>query len=206
MKIHISFNITPLVDALKIAALVEEYCDAFEVGPILLMQHGVKAVEAFKQQFPGSPVVCDTNIAEFEKEMVAMAVQAGADWVTVLAGAGANTIHNTCMSAHHEGKKVMVDFIDAATAGQIAVDAKALGADALVVHNTANSSYTLLDNWDMVKGNTTLPVFICTHVHRGNINELIRLDPAGIIAGHAITLAQDPKAEAEYFYNLVKNR
>ncbi len=100
----------------------------------------------------------------------------------------------------------MVDFIDAATAGQIAADAKALGVDALVVHNTAGSNYTLLDNWDMVKGNTTLPVFICTNVTRINLQELIKLDPAGIVVGHAITLAEDPRSEAEYFYNAIKNR
>ena len=206
MKLHISFNIMDLTQAVTVAEEVEEFCDAFEVGPVLLIQHGIKAVEAFRKKFPQKVIICDTNIAEFEKELVALAAQAGSDWVTVLAGAGANTIHNTCTSAHRANKKVMVDFVDAATAGQIAVDAKSLGVDALVVHNTASSSYALMDNWDMVKGNTTLPVFISTHVNRENINELIRLDPTGIFIGSAITQAEKPAEEARYFYEIIKQR
>ena len=206
MKLHISFNVMDLTQAVDVASQTEDLCDAFEVGPILLMKYGTQAIHEFRKKFPQKIIICDTNIAEFETEIVSIASQAGGDWVTVLAGAGANTIHNTCVSAHNLGKKVMVDFIDAATAGQIAVDAKSLGADALVVHNTTSSPYTLLDNWDMVKGNTTLPVFICTHVNRNNINELIRLDPAGISIGHAITIANDPRAEAQFFYDIIRER
>jgi 3-hexulose-6-phosphate synthase len=196
MKLHIS-----------LAKNVEDFCDAFEIGPVLLMQYGINAIKEFRTAFPQKTIICDSNITEFEKEMVALASQAGADWVTALAGAGTNTIHNTCSSAHSAGKKVMIDFIDAASAGQIAADAKSFGADALVVHNHPDANpYALLDRWDMVKGNTTLPVFISTNVTRANLNDLIKLDPAGIIVGHAVTLAENPREEAEYFYNIIKNK
>lgn len=207
MKVHISFNTSDLTEALNLAKDVEDFCDAFEIGPVTLMQYGMEAIKKFRQQFPQKKLICDSNITEFEKELVTMASEAGADWVTVLASAGINTIHNTCSSAHSAGKKVMLDFIDVASAGQIAADAKSFGIDALVVHNSNDANpYALLDRWDMIKGNTTLPVFISTHITRANLNELIKLDPAGFIIGHAITLAENPRQEAQYFYNIIKNQ
>lgn len=208
MKLHISFNLTNLDKALATAKDVEDFCDAFEIGPVMLLQHGVHAIKEFRTAFPQKTLLCDCNITEFEKEIVAMMAQAGADWITALAGAGTNTIHNTCTSAHNAGKKVMVDFIDVASAGQIAADAKAFGVDALVVHNNVNDAnpYALLDRWDMVKGNTTLPVFIATNISRVNLDELIKLDPAGLIIGRAIIAAENPREEARYFYDIIKNK
>lgn len=207
MKLHISFNLTNLQEALTTAKDVEDFCDAFEIGPVTLMQNGMQAIKEFRTTFPQKTIICDCNITEFEKEIVALASQAGCDWVTALAGAGTNTIHNTCTSAHNAGKKVMVDFIDVSSAGQIAADAKAFGVDALVVHNSNDANpYALLDRWDMIKGNTTLPVFIGTNITRVNLDQLIKLDPAGLIIGRAITFAENPREEAAYFYNIIKNK
>ena len=207
MKLHISFNLSHLDQAVAIAHDVDDFCDAFEIGPVTLMHHGINAITTFRSHFPQKTLIADCNITEFEKEIVALMAQAGADWVTALAGAGTNTIHNTCTSAHNAGKKVMVDFIDVSSAGQIAADAKAFGVDALVVHNSVDANpYALLDRWDMVKGNTTLPVFMCTNITRENLNELIKLDPAGLIIGRSITLAENPREEAKYFYDIIKSR
>ena len=206
MKLHISFNLMKLEQACTIAQEVEEFCDAFEIGPVLLAHYGVQAITTFRKQFPEKTLICDTNIAEFEKEIVALTAQAGGDWITVLAGAGTNTIHNSCISAHNAGKKVMIDLIDAPAAGQISVDAKSFGADALIVHNTETNPYAFLDRWDMVKGNTTLPVFIGTHITRDSIQEMVNLDPAVIIIGNAITEAKQPAQEAKYFYDIVRQR
>lgn len=206
MKLFISFNLLDLDKALIIAHEVRDYCDAFEIGPVLLVQYGASALQRFRNEFPQKTIMADTNIAEFEKEYVEIATKSGADWVTVLAGSSNNTIHNTCSAAHSAGKKVMLDLIDTLSAGQSAVDAKAFGLDALIMHNTeTNNPFTLIDRWDLVRGNTTLPIFICNYVDRNNIGELIKLDPAGIIIGRAITHSANPREEANHFYNIIKN-
>ena len=206
MKLFISFNLLDLNKALTIAHEVNNYCDAFEIGPVLLAQYGAQGIQKFRAEFPHKIIMADTNIAEFEKEYVEIAARSGADWVTVLAGASNNTIHNTCSAAHSAGKKVMLDLIDTLSAGQSAVDAQAFGLDALIVHNTeTNNPFMLIDRWDLVRGNTKLPIFICNYVDRNNIGQLIKLDPAGIIIGRAITHAADPRHEANHFYNIIKN-
>ena len=190
----------------SLAEQVEKFCDGFEIGPVLIAHYGMQALHTLRKKFPEKVIIADTNIAEFEKEIVALAAQAGADWVSVLAGAGNNVIHNSCMSAHHAGKKVIIDLIDMPSAGQISVDAKALGGDALIVHNTEKNPYAFLDHWDMVKGNTKLPVFIGTHITRASIHEMMHLDPAGIVIGDAITHAEQPHEEARYFYDSIRQR
>lgn len=205
MKLCISFNLLDLDKAVAMGHDVYEYCDAFEIGSVILAQYGAHAIQQFRKEFPQKTLMADTNIAEFEKEHVTIAVNAGSDWVSVLAGTSNNTIHNTCSSAHNAGKKVALDLLDALSAGQSAVDAKSFGVDALIMHNTeSNNPYALIDRWDLVRGNTTLPIFICNYVDRNNINDLIKLDPMGIIIGRAITHAENPIEEARYFYNLIK--
>lgn len=206
MKLHISFNLIDLEKSCSIAQDVNEFCDAFEIGPVLFAHYGIHAIRKFRSTFPEKIIICDTNIVEFEKEIVALMTKSGCDWITVLAGASTNVIHNSCMSAHNAGKRVMIDLIDLPSAGQISVDAKSLGADALIVHNTETNPYAFLDRWDMVKGNTTLPVFISTHITRESIQEMVNLDPAGIVIGDAITQAEKPREEAKYFYEIINKR
>lgn len=207
MKLQISFNLMDLDKAVSIAKDVKEYCDAFEVGSLLISQYGMDAVREFRKHFPDKLIVCDNKVVEHEKEMIEVAAQAGSNWVTVLAGADNNVIHNACNAAHNLGKKVMLNLIDSSSFGQTALEAQTLGADALLLHRITdeNSQNVFLDRWDMVKGNTKLPIFISTHITRENINEIISINPDGIVIGYAITRSDNPKETAEYFYKLINS-
>lgn len=205
MKLTISFNLLNLKEALSLAKQVEQHCNAFEVGSLLITQYGMEALTQFRKKFPEKVIFADTKIVEHEKEMVTLAKEAGCNWVTVLAGADNNIIHNTCNIAHQKGVKVLLDLIDSNSFGQNALEAERLGADAILFHKITdeNSPHIFLDQWDMVKGNTNLPVYIAAHTTRENIHEIMKNNPEGIVIGYAITHAENPKEEALYFYNLI---
>ena len=112
MKLQIAFDLTDLENALTIAQSIQNYADIFEVGSLLIHKYGIQAVTRFKQQFPNKIIVADIKLVDRAKETVIMAADAGADWVTVLAGAKQSTIHNACNAAHERGKKIMLIFID----------------------------------------------------------------------------------------------
>ena len=78
--------------------------------------------------------MADAKIIDRSKDAVTLFAQAGADWITVMAGAGPTTIHTACTVAHEQGKKIMLDLADASSLGQSALEAKSFGADALVFH------------------------------------------------------------------------
>ena len=200
MKLQIAFDLADLDKALSLAEATQHSSDIMEVGSLLIYKHGVLAVERFKNYFPHKIVLADAKILDRSKDVVTLFAQAGADWITVMAGANKSTVHTACTTAHELGKKIILDLLDASSLGQSALEAKSLGVDALIIHKTPeDDQVTFADRWEMVKGNTTLPIFILPWITRDTLPDIISLKPAGLIIGPAITQAQDPQQEAAYY-------
>lgn len=208
MRLQVSFDTHDLEKALAIAEQVKNYADIFEVGTILIYKHGVKAVERFKNTFPQKTILADCKIADRGKEAVAQFVASGADWITVMSGTGKDVIHAACSAAENANIKVMLDLLDACSLGQSALDAKNLGASALLFHqpHDERDGLTFLDKWDMVKGNSTLPIFVSAKIKRDTIEAILNVHPDGIVIGRSIVEAENPEAEAQYFYELLSRQ
>ena len=204
MKLQIAFDITDLDKAIELAKKVEEQSDILEIGTLLIYKNGIKAVERFRETFPKKTLLADTKIIDRGKEAVAIMASAGADWVTVMAGTGKEVIHSASAMAHQCNIKVMLDLVDSSSLGQSALDAKNLGADALLFHQAYDEkdALILLDKWDMVRGNTPLPIFVSAKINRSTIFNILNIKPDGIIVGKSIIDADDPAQEAQFFYDL----
>lgn len=205
MKLQISFDLVDLDKALAIAVEVAQYADIIEVGTILIYQHGTTAVSRFKEAFPDKVILADTKIVDRGKEVAELFAQAGANWITVMAGTSAHVIHATTTAAHNANVKVMLDLIDSDSVGQSALEAKNLGVDALLFHQpySETESLVFLDKWDMIKGNTNVPIFVSAKINRDNVDKIAALHPDVIIVGLTITEAEDSAQEAAYFAALV---
>jgi 3-keto-L-gulonate-6-phosphate decarboxylase len=206
MNLQISFDVTDLEKALSTAQKIANSCDSIELGTVLIHKYGIKAVEEFKKTFPNKPILADTKIIDRGKLVATVFAEAGADWITVMAGTGNNVIHSVCTTAHNMGTKVMLDLLDAKSAGQSAMEAKNLGIDALFFHKPHDEQDELvfLDDWEMVKENTELPIYVSAKIKRDNIDSMLTLKPAGIVVGTSIITNDNPAQEAQFYYNLVK--
>lgn len=204
MKLQIAFDISDLDQAVSLAQQVAEQCDILEVGTLLLYKYGAPAIERFKKEFPQKTILADAKIIDRGKEAVATMASAGADWVTVMAGTGKEVIHSASTMAHQCNVKVMLDLVDASSLGQSALDAKNLGADALLFHQAYDEkdAFILLDKWEMVRGNTSLPIFISAKITRSTIFNILNIKPDGIVIGKSIIDADNPLQEAAFFYDL----
>lgn len=204
MKLQIAFDMVDLDHALEIAKKVAEYCDILEIGTILIYKYGVHAIERFRQEFPKKILFADTKIIDRGKEAVSLMASAGADWISVMAGTGKEVIHTASTTAHQNNLKVTLDLVDSSSIGQTALDAKNLGADSLLFHQAYDEkdALILLDKWEMVRGNTNLPIFVSAKITRNTIFNILSINPDGIIIGKSITDAENPTQEAEFFYNL----
>jgi 3-keto-L-gulonate-6-phosphate decarboxylase len=122
-----------------------------------------------------------------------------------MAGTSPHVIHATTTAAHNENVKVMLDLIDSNSIGQSALEAKNLGADALLFHQpySETESLVFLDKWDMIKGNSRLPIFVSAKINRENVDKIVALNPDTIIVGLGITDATHSAQEAHYFAQLV---
>lgn len=204
MKLHISFNTTNLHLALSKAQQVAEYADALEIGPLLLLNNGINAVEQFRTTFPQKTLLVDTKIVDHGKEIIALLAPLEIDWISLMAGTASTMIHATCSAASANKTKVMLDLLDSGSLAQSALEAKSLGADAIKFQQPYDlqDSFAFLDKWEMIKGNSSLPVFISAKITRENISAIADLKPHGIVVGSAIIEAVNPAEEARYFYEV----
>ncbi len=203
MKLQVSFDIIELDKALKSASDLQHVVDIFEIGSLLLYKYGETAIKEFRTALPQKTILADVKIADRGSQATKLCVQAGADWVTVLAGTNRNVIHTTCTTAHDLGKKVMLDLLDTCSLGQSALEAESLGADALLFHRPAaeREQAISMEQWDMVRGNTKLPIFISAHVTRETIENVFQLKPGGIVMGKSAVEANID--EVKYLSSLI---
>lgn len=204
MKLQISFDMHDLDKALAIGDEISNYADILEVGTLLLYKHGIKAIEKFREAFPKKIILVDSKIVDRGKETVTLLSQAGANWITVMAGTGKDVIHNACTTADKFNVQVMLDLLDSSSLGQSALEAKNLGASALLFHqpHDEQESLTFLDKWDMVKGNTPLPIFVSGKIRRETVEQILSVKPSGLVIGKSIVEAENPSQEAQFFYDL----
>ena len=204
MKLQIAFDITDLDTAIDVAKQVAEYSDILEIGTLLIYKNGTKAIERFRETFPKKTLLADTKIIDRGKEAVATMASAGADWVTVMAGTGKEVIHSAAAMAHQCNIKVMLDLVDSSSLGQSALEAKNLGASALLFHQAYDEkdALILLDKWEMVRGNSPLPIFVSAKINRSTIFNIMNIKPDGIVVGKSIIDADNPTEEAQFFYEL----
>lgn len=203
MKLQISFDSLDIEENLAVAKQVAQYSDILEIGTLPIFKYGAAIVERFREEFPKKILFVDTKIVDRGRDATSIFSQAGADWVSVVAGTSREVIHGACSKAHDLGKKVALDLIDAGAPGQEALEAKSLGVDALLFHQPYDKGESLifLEEWEMVRGNTTLPIFVSAKITRETIDQILTIKPDGIIIGKAIMDSSDPAAEAKFFYD-----
>lgn len=203
MKLQISFDLTDLDKSIAIAKSIAPYTSIFEIGSLLLYRYGTHAVETFRSTFPDKIIFVDAKILDRAQEAVHTLAHAGADWITVMAGTTPQVIHAAATTAHELGVTIMLDLLDSPSLGQSALEAKSYGIDALLFHkphDDQESSLTFLDKWDIVRGNTQLPIFISGKISRDLLDKILDLRPDGIIVGKSIIDAENPMQEAQFFY------
>lgn len=205
MKLQISFDLTDLDKALEIAEQVVNQCDILEISTLLLYKYGLEAVTQFRAKFPQKKLLVDTKLVDCSKSLIPLLAQAGANWITVLAGSSKEAIHTLCKEASKYNIKVLLDLVDASYTAQAAMEAKNLGAHALLFHQSYSqeSSLTFIDSWEMVKGNASLPIFMSAEITRENFEGMVSLKPYAMIIGKSIIESANPAQEAHYYYNVL---
>ena len=207
MKFQISFDIPDLQKSLEIGSQITDYASSLEIGSILIFKHGITAVEQFRQAFPDKTILVDSKILDRAKEATNLFCNAGANWITVMAGTSKSVIHSAGTTAHANNAKVMLDLLDSSSVGQSALEAQSLEVDALLLHTPFDEGESLLflDEWDMVRGNTSLPIYVSGHITKNIIDKILEIKPDGIIIGKEIIESDNPAEAAKFFYDKIHN-
>lgn len=90
--LQMALDNTDIETALSHVERVADQLDVIEVGTILAFGHGVESVKILREKYPNHILVCDMKITDASAILSKLAMQAGANWLTVSAAAHIETI------------------------------------------------------------------------------------------------------------------
>ncbi len=210
-KLQIALDLTDLPTALAPLNKAIDEIDVIECGTVLLLCEGLRAVREIRALYPTKPILADIRIAEAGQLLSKLAFEAGASLVSVVAGASLTTIKQVCEVAKTHNGEVQVELADDWYDAQRAKQWRTLGVEHVIVKRSRDRESSGDLSWkdSDLERITELHNMGFTVTITGGIkaNELTNFanSPVGIvIAGRALTAADDPKAAAQQFQQIFK--
>lgn len=199
-NLQIALDHNDLESALADVMNVGDIVDILEVGTILCLQEGQKAIRCIRSMFPEKKVVADTKCADAGGTVAKNVTDAGADWMTVICCATIPTM----IAAAKEVKELQVELYGDWTYEQaqkwldvgISQAIYHQSRDALLAGETwgekdLNRVKKLIDMGFRVSVTGGLDV--------GTLKLFEGVDVYTFITGRGITAAEDPKQAAKDF-------
>ncbi len=115
--LQVALDNQTLASAYETTRLIAEEVDIIEVGTILCVGEGVRAVRDLKALYPHKIVLADAKIADAGKILSRMCFEANADWVTVICCADINTAKGALDVAKEFNGDVQIELTGFWTAG-----------------------------------------------------------------------------------------
>jgi len=108
--LQIALDATDIKTALSSVEHIAEYVDVIEVGTILAFAHGVSSVKILREKYPNHILVCDMKITDASAILTRLALEAGANWVTVSAAAHIETIRAAKKVTDQYGGEIQIEL------------------------------------------------------------------------------------------------
>ena len=189
-----------VIDLEDVPALLEKtlsYVDLVEVGTPMIKRYGIDAVRQARALSPNKRIVADLKTMDAGAWEAALAFDAGADVMTVLACASDATINAALGVARARGRQVVADLIGVLDKPARAVQLAALGVDYIGVHTStddqAHGANPLADLAAVAQVVDT-PLVVAGGISLHTVGPILAYRPKIVIVGSAVTTAADPGA------------
>ena len=194
---QIAFDNVTSVVAADLASRMGDDLDWAEAGTPLIASEGMAAVRAQSMAVAGKRVVADLKIIDSGKQLVTLALDAGANVVTVLGCADDVVIREVVTTAHARGALVAADLLGLDDEIGRAHELAFLEVDYLTVHASAanESGRARIIPFNLIailNEHVGLPVIVAGGVDHANMAQVLACNPAVVVAGSAVLKANDP--------------
>ncbi|MBI5723712.1 MAG: orotidine 5'-phosphate decarboxylase [Planctomycetes bacterium] len=200
VKLQVALDFVELPRALKVAGLAAAGgADYIEAGTPLIKSEGLDAVRKLREMFPRHVIVADLKTMDAGRIEAEAAAKAGANVITVLAGASEATIRECVEAGRHYGLQVAVDLLGCADPAGFAAKAGELGVAWLDVHCPIDAQMQGKDPLDLlrqIRGLTKLTLAVAGGINSQTAAQAVAAGADVIIVGGAITKAVDPRQAA----------
>ena len=111
-QLQIALDTLTMEDALAPLQKAHSQIDIIECGTILIINEGLRAVREIRALFPEKPILADVRIAEAGSLIARNCFEAGASWVSCVAGASLTTIEQVVKVAEGFHGEVQVELAE----------------------------------------------------------------------------------------------
>ncbi|WP_127841809.1 orotidine 5'-phosphate decarboxylase / HUMPS family protein [Actinomyces wuliandei] len=197
-RLQVALDTTDLVTALRALGRCQPAVDVIEVGTVLLLAEGLRCVREIRALYPEATILADARIAEAGSILSRQCFEAGADWVSCVAGASLTTVEQVVSVASDHGGEVQVELGGHYDHDQ-AVAWRQRGVEHVIVHRSRDAEAAGPLSWGPGDLETVddLAATGFTVTVTGGVTprglDVFSGHPVGVvIAGRAIVGAQDP--------------
>jgi 3-dehydro-L-gulonate-6-phosphate decarboxylase len=201
-RLQIALDTTDLAEALRPLNRAVDQVDVIECGTILIIAEGLRAVREIRALYPDKVILADVRIAEAGTLIARNCFDAGASWVSVVAGASLTTVEQVVKVADEYGGEVQIELGEVYDAGR-ARRWRELGAQHVIVKRSRDREAAGDLAWgpDDVRRIHELAamgftVTVTGGVAAGDLGTFAGAPVGIVIAGRAIVQAPDPRGAA----------
>jgi 3-hexulose-6-phosphate synthase len=208
MKLQLALDLVNIPEAKELVREVQEYIDIVEIGTPVVINEGLHAVKAIKDEFPSLQVLADLKVMDAGAYEVMKASEAGADIVTILGATDDATIKGAVEEARKHGRQILVDMINVRDLEQRAREVDELGVNYICVHTgydlqaKGENSFEQLRTIKKVVKNAKTAV--AGGIKLDTLPEVIAAGPDLIIVGGGITGERNKQEVASQMKQLIQ--
>ena len=201
-RLQVAVDCLDMVSALGPLNKVADEVDVIEAGTILIIAEGLRAVREIRALYPDKTILADVRIAEAGALIARQCFEAGATWVSCVAGASLTTIEQVVKVAREYGGEVQVELGETYSR-EVSQAWRRAGVQHVIVHRSRDAEVAGSLAWppEDIDRVTELAGMGFTVTVTGGITadelDLFAGSPVGVvIAGRTIMAADDPYGAA----------
>jgi aldehyde:ferredoxin oxidoreductase len=210
-KLQVAIDERYLKDALPIAeGAYRGGAEIIEAGTPLVKSEGLRVVKEFRRVCPNASILADLKTFDTGWLETELAVENGADIVTVMGATDDYTIKDAVGAARKYGVKVMVDLMNLKDPLARAIEVEKLGVDIVCMHvgisaqareREIDQKVALVEN--LVKS-VKVTVAVAGGIKLEVIPQMVRAGASQLIVGGAITKSASPEEATKRFVDLIR--
>lgn len=208
--LQIALDATDIETALSSVEHIAQYVDVIEVGTILAFAHGVSSVKILRKKYPNHIIVCDMKVTDASAILTRLALESGANWVTVSAAAHIETIRAAKKVADQYGGEIQIELYGHWTF-EDALQWVDMGITQAIYHRSRDAELAGV-SWteqDLIKMSRLSEIGIELSITGGIVPEDLHLfknlKAKSFIAGRALASAQGQEIAQSFHREIAKH-
>ena len=201
-RLQVALDSTDLATAFGPLNKVADIVDVIEVGTILIISEGLRAVREIRALYPSATILADVRIAEAGALIARQCFEAGASWVSCVAGASLTTIEQVVKVASEFNAEVQVELGEHYSR-ETSASWRLVGVQHVIVHRSRDAEVAGILAWgphdlDRVAelAEMGFTVTVTGGITASDLDVFVGSPVGVVIAGRTIVGADDPRRAA----------